>query len=106
MLTAAESDLTAERAAHPEIPAAFWDGLRAELTPAAMESLLIPIYEAHFTSEEVALLLLALDNPAVRKLLAEQPTLVAEATAAGDAWGRAAAKRVQATILPAPPHGP
>jgi uncharacterized protein len=80
----------AQRAANPAIPAAFFDRFLAAVRERKDElvALFIPIYERHFTADELRQLLAFYRTPIGQKLIAEQPAVAQEAMAVGQQWGQ------------------
>jgi hypothetical protein len=89
-VSAMEASLPAQRAAHPEIPAAFWDRFiaLAHARSADLENMIIVIYDKHFSTDELRQLLAFYGTPAGKKLLDAQPTILQESMAAGRDWGQ------------------
>jgi hypothetical protein len=90
MLQSMQAAAPAQRAANPAIPAAFFDRFLSAARERRSElgALLIPIYDRHFTADELRELLAFYRTPIGHKLLAEQPAIAQEAMAAGQQWGQ------------------
>lgn len=90
MLQAIEAAAPAQRAANPAIPAAFFDRFLAAARARRGElgALLIPIYDRHFTADELRQLLAFYRTPLGQKLLTEQSAIAQEAMATGQQWGQ------------------
>ena len=80
----------AQRAANPGIPAEFWDRFLAAVQErkGELEALFIPIYDRHFSADELRQLLAFFRSPIGQKMLTEQPAIAREAMDAGREWGQ------------------
>jgi len=86
-----EAMLPAQRAANPQIPAAFWDAFLARARrdiPQLVDSL-VPIYASHFTRPELDELVRFYQSPLGRHLAEVQPLITQESVQAGQRWGSA-----------------
>ena len=63
----------------------FWDGKGAEMDADERVELIIPSYAAHLTRPELAQLIVFYESPVGKKLIAEQPEMLAESMVAGQA---------------------
>ena len=50
--------------------------------------MIIPIYEKHFTHEELKQLIAFYESPIGKKLIKVQPQIMMESMAAGEEWGK------------------
>ena len=82
-----------------EIPDKFWEDFMAEVDPNDLVELTIPIYEKHFSHDEIKQMLAFYETPLGRKLIETQPALMRDSLTVGQEWGRAlgekAAKKLQ-----------
>jgi hypothetical protein len=88
-LQSMEQMMPAQRAANPQVPAAFWDAFLAHArrdVPLLVDSL-IPVYAAHFTKPELDQLVRFYESPIGRRLSAVQPQITQESMQAGQRWG-------------------
>jgi hypothetical protein len=90
MLQTMEMSAPAQRAANPQIPAAFWDRFLGAVRErrGELESLIVPIYDRHFTTDELRQLLAFYRSPIGQKMLTEQPAIARDAMDAGRVWGQ------------------
>lgn len=86
------------RSSLPDVPAEFWDGMAAELNPQGFVELGVPIYDKHFTHDEIRELIAFYQTPIGRKLTAELPAITQESMAAGQKWGEEVAQKVVARL--------
>jgi len=86
-----EAVMPAQRAANPQIPAAFWDAFLAHARrdmPQLVDSL-IPVYAAHYTRAELEELVRFYESPLGKRVAVVQPLITQESIAAGQRWGAA-----------------
>lgn len=89
-----------QRQANPRIPTEFWDafGKKAhEGIPQLIDSI-VPIYARHFSQAEIDQLVQFYATPLGQRLLAEQPTLMAESLEMGRKWGMAIGRQVSDSL--------
>lgn len=86
--------ITEWKRALPEVTASEWAELQKELRVEELISIAIPIYEKHFTHDEIKGLLEFYESPLGKKTLEKMPLVTAECMEAGIAWGR----KIGATI--------
>ncbi len=100
-----EALLPAQRAANPQIPAAFWDAFLAHARrdiPQLVDSL-IPIYAGHFTKAELDQLVRFYESPIGRRLAEQQPLILQESVQVGQRWGSAIGRQVGDSLARAKP---
>lgn len=66
----------------------FWDELRAEIDTATLVHKTVPIYDKHFTHEEIRELIAFYQTPLGVKLIEKLPAIAQESMAAGMEWGQ------------------
>lgn len=93
-MDAIDQMLVLQRQANPEIPEQFWIEFRKEISANGLTDLIIPSYEKYFTHEDIQELIEFYQSPVGRKMLENQPRLVAESKLAGQQWGSEVAQRV------------
>ena len=91
-----ESSIAGQRAANPRVPAAFWDRFLAETRNrrGEFEDLVVPVYDRHFSADELRQLIAFYQSPIGQKMITEQPAVLQESMEAGRQWGM----KVGATI--------
>lgn len=82
------------RSALPQVPAEFWDGFIARVDVDELEDLIVPIYEKHFTDEELDAMLEFYQTPAGRSMLSKMPAVMQESIAVGQEWGQRLAEEI------------
>jgi uncharacterized protein len=71
----------------PNVPATFWDDFVKNVDARAILDDLAPVYEKHFTPDELAELVKFYQSPVGRKLVQVQPQLNRDTLKAGQAFG-------------------
>ena len=86
----------------PDIPPAFWSDLAEEIRSLVdsqeLVGRLVPIYQAHFTAEEVRQLIAFYQTPVGQKFIAELPQLQREAAQVGQQWGTELGRRLGTVV--------
>lgn len=72
----------------PCVPASYWNGFLDEKGMKELADRMVPIYQRHFSAEDVTELLKFYRSPLGRKVIAEMPATMAEGMQAGQEWGR------------------
>ena len=90
MFRSMQAALPAQRAANPAIPAAVWDRFLAAAVErkGELDSLVIQIYDRHFSADDLRGLLAFYRSPIGQRLIAEQAAISQEAIVAGQQWGQ------------------
>jgi len=74
----------------PTVPADFWDSAEQKLLEQAMDKMLeiyVPLYQEHFTLEEVNEMTLFYESPVGKKLSVVTPEISVKAMEGGQKWG-------------------
>jgi uncharacterized protein len=89
MIAVVETNLPAQRAAMPGIPAVFWDRFIAGVRAQRGELLdaIVPIYARAFDLAELEQLLAFYKTPLGQRLIVLQPSLLRDSTQVGQLWG-------------------
>ncbi len=100
-----EQLVPAQRAANPQIPAAFWDAFMAHARRDINQLVdsLVPIYAAYFTKAELDQLLRFYESPIGRRLAQQQPIILQESVQVGQRWGSAIGREVGDSLAHAKP---
>lgn len=81
-----------------QVPAKIWDDLvadfKAEFSPDALIELNVPIYDKHYTHEEIRQLISFYESPLGQKVTNVTPLIAKEAYEAGAAHGRRVLQRI------------
>ena len=96
MAHAIEGAIPAQRAANPQIPAAFWDVLQRDVDahlPELVDSL-VPLYAGHFSQQELDDMVRFYLTPTGRHIAELQPTMLTESMDVGRRWGIALGRAI------------
>ena len=88
-VAAMEATIPAQRAANPKIPAEFWDEFiaRAKREMPRFIDMLVPVYDSHFTTEQLDQLLAFYQSPLGQYLAKVQPEVAMQSAQIGQKWG-------------------
>lgn len=88
-VTTMEAAIPAQRAANPRVPKEFWEEFAARARKEAPRFLdmLIPVYDAQFTTPQLEELVAFYQSPLGRHLVEVQPLLAVQSMQAGQQWG-------------------
>jgi hypothetical protein len=92
----------------PSVPPDFWAQFQTAVSGNELIDMMVPIYDRHYSLEEIRALTAFYDSPTGRKFVAEQPVMVKESMAAGAAWGRDVGAKIMKKLQDAgykPPTG-
>ncbi|WP_395736040.1 DUF2059 domain-containing protein [Prosthecobacter sp.] len=81
-----QNNIELQSRANPDVPAAFWKELSAKLNPQDFIERMVPIYEKHFSHEEIKAWIAFFESPHGRSFLKSQITVLKECAAAGQAY--------------------
>lgn len=72
----------------------FWNEFMIEVSADELIELLIPIYDKHYTEEDVAQLIVFYQSPLGKKMVQVMPGISQESMAAGQEWGKKMGEKV------------
>ena len=75
-----------QRQSHPEVPDEFWRELFMELKPEEFLSRMVPIYDKHFTHDEIKAWIAFFESAPGQAFLKNQRVVLQESTRAGQAY--------------------
>ena len=78
----------------PQVPESLWAELAESLDPADLAGLAIPIYDRHFTMEELQALIDFYTTPVGQKVVNKLPLVAQESNAIGQQWGETKALEI------------
>jgi hypothetical protein len=78
----------------PQAPAAFWTLFRSKLDMDSFSNMIIPIYDRHFSQDDIKGLIRFYESPLGRKMLAVTPQLTQESFVVGQEWGQRLAQDI------------
>ena len=82
----------------PCVPAAYWAGFVDDKGMQELTERMIPVYQRHFSADEVDGLLAFYRSPLGRKVVAEMPATMAEGMQVGQQWGEQRAQAMMAAL--------
>jgi uncharacterized protein len=77
----------------PNAPEEFWVEFMKEVNPDDIISLTVPVYQKHFSEEDLLETIAFYKTAAGQRLIAKLPIVVQESTLVGQQWGQELAKR-------------
>ena len=75
-----------------------WDAFMAEFDMNEFIEMVIPIYERHFTHDEIEQLIAFYESPIGKKMIKVQPQIVTESMTAGQEWAKRLIERIKARL--------
>jgi uncharacterized protein len=96
-----EAMLPAQRAANPQIPAAFWDAFlsRARRDIGQLVDSMIPVYASHFTPAQLDQLVRFYESPLGRHVSEVQPLITQECMQVGQRWGAVIGREISDSVM-------
>jgi hypothetical protein len=86
-----DAQIAAMRRARPDVPDQFWQDFAVEFkrqaSPNELMQAILPIYDKHFTHQEIRQLIAFYQSPLGRKISTTLPEIQRESVEAGRAWG-------------------
>lgn len=82
----------------PDVPDAFWAGIREEISAEALVDKIVPIYARHYTHDDIKQLIAFYESPIGKKLQEKTPIITQESMQVGETWGREIAIMIQARL--------
>jgi hypothetical protein len=89
-----EAQLSLMKASETRVPPRFWDEVLKEADPDKFVELLIPVYDKHFSDDELKGLIAFYETPLGKKLVSEMTPIMTETAAIGAKYGEQIANRV------------
>lgn len=83
-----ENMLVTFKKSAPNVPNEFWDDFMKDVKPETLVDLNIPVYQKHYTDEEIVQLIEFYKTPLGKKLIATMPVIAQESYAVGAEWGK------------------
>ena len=87
--------MTSFHGSFPDVPPEAWTKLRARLNTDDLINLMLPVYDKHYTLDDINGLLAFYQTPLGQKVIATMPQITQESMTIGQEWGR---KQAQAVI--------
>lgn len=77
----------------PNAPDEFWTEFMSEIHPETMIDMIVPIYQRHYSEEDVQAAIDFYTSPAGKRFIAKQGVVMQESMQAGQQWGEQVARR-------------
>jgi hypothetical protein len=78
----------------PQAPDSFWTEFMSGVHPEDLEKLVVPIYQKHFTEQEIRETIEFYNSPTGRKVVQQLPMVMQESMAVGRVYGQQLAQKV------------
>lgn len=78
----------------PQVRESFWTEFMQGVDPDEMVNLVVPIYQKHFSEEEIQETIRFYRSPTGKKVIQALPQVMQESVAAGQKWGQQLARQV------------
>lgn len=78
----------------PAVPEEYWIGVMKEVNPEVLTTMIIPIYDKYYTSEEIHKMIEFYQTPLGKKVISTMPQIMQESMQAGQSWGKAVGEKV------------
>jgi hypothetical protein len=82
-----ENLLSQVRPAYPQVPESLWTEIGETLDPAEFTAQVVPIYDQHFTMEELQALIDFYTTPVGQEIVKKLPIVAYESNVMGQQWG-------------------
>ncbi len=97
-----DAQVAAMRHARPDVPDQFWQDFAVEFkqqaSPDELMRVILPIYDKHFTHQEIRQLIAFYESPLGRKISTTLPEIQRESVEAGRSWGEQLGDRMHAVL--------
>lgn len=81
-----------------DIDQKFWDEIVNEFNGNEIIKLIVPVYEKHYTEDEIDQLILFYQSPIGKKMVEKMPLVMQESMEIGQNWGMEIGTRIMAKI--------
>ncbi|WP_276497675.1 DUF2059 domain-containing protein [Pontibacter litorisediminis] len=93
-MQAINTSMETVRRTNTSVPAELWDEFEKSFTVEDLVNLTVPIYDKHFTHQEIKDLIALYNTPLGQKLLDKMPVIMQESMLKGQQYGQEVAMRV------------
>jgi hypothetical protein len=83
----------------PEAPDEYWDLVLKEFSGGELVQLIIPIYDRHFSHEEIKDIIKFYETPTGKKMVEKLPLITQESMNAGQQWGMEIGEIIQNKLI-------
>jgi len=102
--TGFERSIEQQKAQNPSIPAEFWTRFRAKVKVDELLERFVPVYDRHFTLDEVNQLIAFYQSPVGKKLATDMPQIMIEVTQIEEKYGKEKALEAASEMQQAHPQ--
>ena len=79
---------------YADVPNEYWESVKKEIHADDIVNLVIPIYDKHYSEEDVQKMIDFYESPIGKKVIAATPLIMQESMKAGQEWGKSIGERV------------
>ena len=90
---AMKASMESMRKSNPNLPAELWAEFEKSFTKEALVDMTIPVYDKHYTHQEIKDMIALYKTPLGQKMLEKTPLVMQESMAKGQEFGREVAMR-------------
>jgi uncharacterized protein len=90
----------------PDAPEAFWAEFQKELNPNELVEMIIPIYQKHFSQEDIDAVNAFYETKAGKNFIQSQPLIMQESMIVGQAWSQGIVQKVMMKAQAVKPLSP
>lgn len=83
------------KTSNPNVPDTFWDEFKKEASPQSLVDMIVPIYDKHFTHDDIKGLIAFYEGDLGKKITATMPQITQESMAVGQKWGMELGLKIQ-----------
>ena len=83
----------------PEVPEDYWNQFMDRVNPDEMISMIVPIYDKHFSHDDIKDIITFYETPTGKKLIQKLPFITQESMSAGQAWGQRLGLEIQQQLV-------
>ena len=78
----------------PNVPEEFWNEFMKEVNPEVLTTMIIPIYDKYYSTEEINKMIEFYQTPLGKKVISTLPQIMQESMQAGQSWGKEVGEKV------------
>ncbi|TPE44897.1 DUF2059 domain-containing protein [Pontibacter mangrovi] len=93
-MQAIKGNMAAVRKANPSVPSEVWDEFEKGFSKEDLVNMTVPIYDKHFTHQEIKDMIALYKTPLGQKMLEKMPLILQESMVKGQQYGQEVAMRV------------
>jgi hypothetical protein len=95
----AQSMINNFKTTYQQVDSTFWEDVKKEIKAEDLINMIVPIYDRHFTGEEISKLIDFYSTPTGKKILEKMPAIMQESMQIGRAWGEELGKKVMNRLM-------